>query len=201
MTHEEVRDFNNLIQRNAALFKELFGRGPLGPRYRVINGEQIRDHMPEIATYEEQRVRPITEEFAGEPLQPVGSSKRARRIQTYTNKYHRFRWHLDAQSYTVLLCLKNTNRGQTQVISQRMSQVLQFVLYPLYAVPQVFSIVPHQGITMAPGDLLLMRGRRVLHRGVTLDEEGERILMVYAYDEAGRKPNPLRDKIARALNY
>lgn len=54
---------------------------------------------------------------------------------------------------------------------------------------------------MEQGDLLIIRGGRALHRGVTLDEKGERLLIVYAFDELDKKPNPLRDKIARALNY
>ena len=78
---------------------------------------------------------------------------------------------------------------------------LGFALYPLYAVPQAFSIVPHQVTQMEAGDLLIMRGSHVLHRGVTLADEGERILVVYAYDEVGKRPNPIRDKIARVLNY
>ena len=52
-----------------------------------------------------------------------------------------------------------------------------------------------------PGDLLVMRGGVVLHRGVTLADEGERILIAYTYAEPGRKPNAFRDFVARRLNY
>ncbi len=201
MTHEEVQQFTYLIQHNAALFTETSGRGGLGPRYRVIDGDQIRSQLPEIANFGEERVRPIAEEFAQQPLHLFGSSKRAMRIQVYNKKHHGFRWHFDGHSYTTLLCLKNTNRGQTQLISPGLSQVLRFLLYPLYAVPQVFSIMPYQTITLEAGDLYLHRGSRLLHRGVTLDEEGERILVVYGYDELDKKRNPIRDKIARALNF
>ena len=61
--------------------------------------------------------------------------------------------------------------------------------------------MPYKEITMEQWDLLIIRGGRALHRGVTLDEKGERLLIVYAFDELDKKPNPLRDKIARALNY
>ena len=198
---EEVRHFRDLIQHNAALFTETFGRGTMGPRYRVIDGDQIRSQLPEIANFGEERVRPIAEQFAGEPVQLFGFSKRSMRIQVYDKKRHGFRWHFDGHSYTALLCLKNTNRGQTQLISPGLSQVLRFLLYPLYPVPQVFSIMPYQTITLEAGDLYLHRGSRLLHRGVTLDEEGERILVAYGYDELDKKRNPIRDKIARALNY
>jgi hypothetical protein len=46
-----------------------------------------------------------------------------------------------------------------------------------------------------------MRGGHVLHRGVTLLDAGERILLAYTYSEPGSKPNPFRDWIARRLNY
>ena len=201
MTSDELENFTDLIHKNTELFSETLGRGTLGPRYRVVNGDQLRSQMPEVETFGEQRVRPIVEHFAGEPLRPMDFSKRSMRIQLYEKKQHGFRWHFDGHSYVALLCLKNTNRGQVHVISPRLSQFLRFLFYPLYAVPQVFSLMPYKEITVEAGDLLLMRGSRVLHRGVTLEEKGQRLLIVYTYDELDKKPNPLRDKIARALNY
>jgi len=201
MTPDELENFTDLIHKNTKLFSETLGRGTLGPRYRVVNGDQLRSQVPEIGAYGEQRVRPIVEHFAGETLRPMEFSKRSMRIQLYEKKQHGFRWHFDGHSYVVLLCLKNTNRGQVHVISPRLSQFLRFLFYPLYTVPQVFSLMPYKEITVETGDLLLMRGSRVLHRGVTLEEEGQRFLIVYAYDELDKKPNPLRDKIARHLNY
>ena len=170
MTHEEVRRFTDLIRQNAALFTETSGRGGLGPRYRAINGDQIRSQLPEIAAFGDQRVRPIAEQFAQHQLCLLGSSKRAPRVQVYDKKHHEFRWHFDEAPYVAFVCLTNTNRGQTHLIPPGLSRVLRFLLYPLYAVPQVFSIMPYEAITMEAGDLFLMRGSRVLHRGVTLDE-------------------------------
>jgi hypothetical protein len=46
-----------------------------------------------------------------------------------------------------------------------------------------------------------MRGARTLHRGITLSDQGERILLAYTFDRPDKKPNPLRDWIARRLNY
>lgn len=201
MTSDELEKFTDLIHKNTRLFSETLGRGTLGPRYCVINGDQIRSQMPEVETFGEERVRPITEKFAGHPLQLMVSLKRSMRIQVYRKKHHGFRWHFDEYPYVALLTLKNTNRGQTHVISQRLSQFLRFPFYPLYAVPQVFSLMPYKEITVEAGDLLLMRGSRVLHRGVILEEEGERIIMAFWYDRPGKQPNPLRDKIARALNF
>jgi hypothetical protein len=203
MSPEEVRDFNDLVQGKSVLFKENSGRGGLGPKWRVIDGEQIRSQMPEIETYGEQRVRPIAEQFAEHPLELIGVGKGAMRIQAYEKKNHGFRWHFDRQPYGALVTLKNTNRGQTHVVSRRLSQFLRVLFYPFFAVPQVFSIVPFEKITMEPGDLLIIRGSLALHRGVTLEEEGERVMMTYFFNEIGKKPflDPIREKIARRLNF
>lgn len=46
-------------------------------------------------------------------------------------------------------------------------------------------------------------GAGQLHRGVTLEEEGERVVMTYFFNEIGKKPflDPIREKIARRLNF
>lgn len=201
LTQDEVERFYNLIQSHDGLFLETQGRAGLGPRYRVIDGDQIRQHISDIADLGEDRVRPVAEQVFGQRIQLLGSSRRSMRVQQYERKFHGFRWHRDAHDYVALLALKNTNQGQTQIISPGWSRILKYLLYPLYAVPQVFSLAPYLQITLAAGDLLLLRGTRVLHRAVTLDEEGERTLIVFTYDAFGKRPNPFRDKIARFLNY
>ena len=198
---EEVSRLNRLIQDHEDLYTEVHGKGGLGPRYRVIDGDQIRAKLPEVEALGDRRVRPLAEEFAGHALRPLGSSKRAMRVQAYERREHGFRWHLDGHAYVALATLKNTNGGQTQFISPALTKLLRFLLYPLYPVPQVFSVFPRSAVTAQAGDLLVMRGARTLHRGITLSDEGERILLAYTFDAPDKKPNPLRDWIARRLNY
>jgi hypothetical protein len=198
---EELQRLRRLVLERQDLFTEVHGRGGLGPRYRVIDGDQIHAHLPAVEEFGESRVRPLAEDFARGPLSPLGSSRRSMRVQAYERRDHGFRWHLDGHPYVALVTLENTNDGQTQFISPGLSRWLRFLLYPFYAVPQVFSAFPRSSVSTRPGDLLVMRGGRVLHRGVTLSDEGERILLAYTYAEPGRKPNPFRDWIARRLNY
>ena len=200
-TREELLRLRQLVEDRRSLFTEVHGRGGLGPRYRVIDGDQIHAHLPEVEDFGDRRVRPLAEGFAGGSLRPLGSSRRSMRVQSYERRDHGFRWHLDGHSYVALVALENANGGQTQFISPGLTKFLRFLLYPLYAFPQVFSIFPRSSVTMEAGDLLVMRGARVLHRGITLSDEGERILIAYTYDEPGKKPNPFRDWIARRLNY
>jgi hypothetical protein len=201
LSGEELSRLNRLIEEHEDLYTEVHGKGGLGPRYRVIDGDQIHEKLPEAEALGDQRVRPLAEEFAGEPLCPFGSSKRSMRVQAYERRDHGFRWHLDGHAYVALVTLKNTNGGQTQFISPALTQFLRFLRYPLYPVPQVFSIFPRRAVTAQAGDLLIMRGTRALHRGVTLSDQGERVLIAYTFDPPGKQPNPLRDWIARRLNY
>jgi hypothetical protein len=50
-----------------------------------------------------------------------------------------------------------------------------------------------------------MRGARSFHRGVTVEEDGRRVLVAYMYGEVGRKRHPLlnwiEERIARFVNY
>jgi hypothetical protein len=201
LSGEELDRLARLIADHEDLYTEVHGRGGLGPRYRVIDGDQIHAKLPEVEELGEQRVRPLAEELAGEALRPFGSSKRSMRVQAYERREHGFRWHLDGHTYVALVTLKNTNGGQTQFISPGLTRFLRFLLYPLYAFPQVFSIFPRSTVTAQAGDLLVMRGARTLHRGITLSDQGERILIAYTFDSPGKKPNPFRDWIARRLNY
>lgn len=198
---EEVERLRRLVAERQDLLTEVHGRGGLGPRYRVIDGDQIHAHLAGVEELGERRVRPLAEEFAGAPLAPLGSSRRSMRVQVYERRDHGFRWHLDGHPYVALVTLENTNQGQTQFISAGLSRWLRFLLYPLYAFPQVFSLFPRSTVAARPGDLLVMRGGRVLHRGITLADEGERILLAFTYDAPGRKPNRFRDFMARRLNY
>jgi hypothetical protein len=201
LSGEELSRLARLIEDHEDLYTEVHGRGGLGPRYRVIDGDQIHEKLSEVEDLGDRRVRPLAEELAGHALRPLGSSKRSMRVQAYERPEHGFRWHLDGHAYVALVTLKNTNAGQTQFISPALTRFLRFLLYPLYAVPQVFSIFPRSTVTARPGDLLVMRGGRTLHRGITLSDEGERILLAYTFDPPGKKPNPFRDWIARRLNY
>jgi hypothetical protein len=196
----ELETLEALVRSKASLFAETGGKGGLGPRYAVIDGEQIRRELPEIAALGETRVRPALERTFCAPAQLLASPKRSMRVQWYRERGHGFRWHFDAHAFAAMVTLSNTNGGETQVVPEAWSRALRPLLYPLYAFPGLFSAAPRRRLTTRAGDLLLLRGARVLHRGVTLGE-GERMLLFYAYDVPGRRPNPIRDRVARWLNY
>ncbi len=201
LSESEVAQFRDLVQANESLYAEVQGKGGLGPKYRVIDGDKIVERLPAIAELGHRGVRPIAEDFAAQPLAPLTSSKRAMRVQSYARKEHGFRWHFDGHDFVALVTLENGNEGQTHFISPALSRVLRFLLYPLYPFPQLFSIFPYQVVTARPGDLLIMRGAKILHRGVSRAESGRRVLFAFTFDPVGKQANKFRDAIARRLNY
>ena len=197
-------DVEELLAAIAALsgeFLETHGKAGLGPTYRVLDGERLLRSLPRIAELGARRVRPAAEAFAGHALAPFSSAKRAMRVQIYARRGHGFRWHRDGHDYVALVTLRNTNRGQTQFLAPPLARLANLALYPLYPVPQVFSLLPRRVVEPAAGDLLLMRGAGTIHRGVSLSDEGERVTIAYAFDAPDKRPSALRDRVAKLLNY
>jgi hypothetical protein len=201
VTTSELDQLRQIIDEKYNLFTHTSGLGNLGPRYSVIDGDQIRSQLPELLDYGEERVRPAVQEFASRPLRLMASTKRSMRIQRYQLRREGFRWHFDGHAYVALLTLKNTLRGETQVVSPKLSSVLRYLPSIFYTVPRLLDLLPHWSVVSRERDLLLMNGSRVLHRGVSLGRHGDRVLLVYAYDETGKTANPILDKIARRINY
>lgn len=201
LTANEVAALASRVAARDHLFRGVDGKAGLGPRYRVIDGDQIAAELPEIAALAATRVRDVAVDFAGQSLQPLASSRRAMRVQAYTRREDGFRWHFDGHDYVALVTLENSNGGETHFMSLWLSRILRFFLYPLYPFPQLFTVFPYQRVTAAPGDLLIMRGAKVLHRGVSTKDEGRRVLIAFTFDPPGKKANPFRDAIAKRLNF
>ena len=199
-TASEVESLTRLIEARSSLFVETSGQGRLGPRYRIINGERIQAEMPAVLEFGDQRVRPVVEQLANRTLESAGT-RASTRIQAFDHRDHDFRWHFDTHPYTGLLTLWNRNRSETHVISPGLSRLLRVALYPLYPFPRVFDPMPHHRFTMAAGDLLVMHGCEVLHRGVALADDGTRMIVAYGFVVPGARANPLRARAARILNY
>lgn len=198
---EEMEDLLKTIESRQDLFHETSGRRGFGPRYQVIGGESVRECLPKLVHLGGGRIKPLVEHMAGQPLQVMADMKRSVRIQRYRTHDDGFRWHFDGNSYAAILTLKNENRAETHLFGPSASKVLQFILYPLYPFPSILSMFPYQKIGLNAGDLLILRGGSILHRGVVRAQSGERLIAVFGFDEQGKRPNPLRDRIARAMNY
>jgi hypothetical protein len=201
LTSEEVSDLRGRIAAHAADFLASAGKHGLGPRYRVLDGERILALLPEIAALAEARLTPLVAALAAGPVVPLADLRRRLRLQHYRQQSDGFRWHFDRSRFVALVALINSDGGRTEMIGARLSRLARPFLYALYPLPQVFSALPRRAVTLAPGSALLMRGNRLLHRGVSGGGGGERLLIAASYDVPGSRPSPWRERIARRLNF
>lgn len=196
---DEITQLQGWIAPHLHRFREAVGYGVFGPRCRHLGGVQIEQWLPEVVAYGDARVRSAVEGFAGGPLVTASDRGRARRIQIFTHPRHGFRWHYDITPYAALLTRQNAGAAETHVLSARLSRWARPAYYPLAWAPALFSALPHQRYAAAAGDLLIMRGSALLHRGVAL-AEGERVLLVYAFEAPGRPKTSLRARFAHYVN-
>ena len=186
-------------EARAHLFRVVNSPAGFGPRYRVVDGEQMRRHWPEVVAYGEGELRRAVEQVTGLRLRLLDSPKRAIHLQAYVNPSEGFRWHFDNHTLAALLTLRNAG-GATEIIPPPLGRWLRGPLYALYPWPGIFSLLPATRLVTQPGDLLILHGEKMLHRGV-MGDDGERWLLIFNYDESGRRPSRLHDWMARRINY
>ena len=87
------------------------------------------------------------------------------------------------------------------MLSPRLSRILKPAPYLLFPFQRLLELGRPTRIVTAPGDLLIVHGGAVIHRGVTQLDEGERIVLAASYDPLDRKKSRLWEWLARRLNY
>ncbi len=182
-------------------FRLVGAKGGLGLPFRVLDGVEARRHLAHVCAALQPRMQHAAEQAAELCFEPIRDPRRALRLQRYQDRKEGFRWHFDGSHTSALLTLANTSRGATDVVSPRWTPLLKPLFYALYPVRGTFSLLPHATLVAEPGDLLILNGRAVLHRGAAGSQPGERVVLLTAFDPAGSKPRPIRDWIARRFNY
>lgn len=167
--------------------------------YSVLDGRQVRARAPEIAELADGPMRAALETALGLPLQLMRDPKRDLRVQRYARGEGLF-WHIDGGTFGAVLTLCNDARGTVEFISPRASRVLGPATYVLFPFQRVFSLARSHVVEPAPGDLMLIAGKRVVHRAYT-PNDGARIVIAASYDPVGMRRPIVRDAIARWLNY
>jgi hypothetical protein len=199
LTTEECRALLAEIDEHRRTLRRIDGKGGLGPRYSVIGGDRIAASMPRVADAG-RRCAAAVAELAGTAIEPFADPVRRARVQTYEEREDGFRWHFDGHQFAAVVTLQNDSEGVTELISPRLSTLVRPLFYPLYAVPQLFSLLPKSTFAAAAGDALFFSGRRHLHRGRSRIA-GARTVLVFAFDVAGARPSRIRNWVARWANY
>ena len=201
LSPKQTADLLGLIESRGNLFKAVQAKAGMSLAYNVLDGFSIDQYFPELRELAAGALQKITEETFGVDLELMADPKRAFRIQCYRARHEGFKWHLDGGLYSALLTLINTNSGATEVLSPEWSRVLFPVPYLLFPFARLLQFAKPKPLIAHPGDLLVIKGGEVLHRGVTTMDEGERLVFVATYNPVGTKPTPLWDWFARRLNY
>jgi hypothetical protein len=201
LTATETEHWRDRVESRRELFRQVATKVGMNLSYSVMDGCQIQDQLPDLLELVQGRLKVALEDAASRPLTLMRDRKRAVRIQWYRRRGEGFRWHLDGGMYSVLLTLVNTNHGATQMIPLRWSRYLKPVPYVLFPFQGLLARAPSTVIESRPGDLLLIHGGVVIHRGTNERAEGERMVLVASFDPVGRRPTPVWDWLARRLNY
>jgi hypothetical protein len=189
-----------LVQEQAR-FQPVAAKAGMNLSYQVVDGNRLRAELPELFALAAGRLQETAQALVEQPIELMQDPKRSVRIQCYRRKDDGFLWHLDGGAYGALLTLVNTNGGATDVLTPRLSRLLKPVPYLLFPFQRLLELARPTRIVAGPGDLLILEGGTVIHRGVMQSDEGERILLAVSFDPVGRKKSRIWEWIARRLNY
>jgi hypothetical protein len=187
--------------REQARFQTVAAKAGMNLSYHVVDGNRTRDELPEFFALASGLLQKTTQSLIDQPIELMQDPKRAVRIQCYRRKTDGFFWHLDGGAYGALLTLVNTNQGATDLLTPRLSRFLKPVPYLLFPFQGLLERARPTRIVTAPGDLLILHGGAIIHRGVMQSDEGERILLAASFDPVGRKKSAAWEWLARRLNY
>ena len=201
LTAPETEHWRQRVESRRTLFRQVATKAGMNLSYGVMNGHQIQDELPDLFELVQGRLHKALQDAADLPLALMRDRKRAVRVQWYRRRDEGFRWHVDGGMYSVLLTLVNTNQGATEMIPPRWSRYLKPVPYVLFPFQGLLARMPTTVIRSQPGDLLLIHGGAVIHRGTNDRSDGERMVLVASFDPVGRRRTPVWDWVARRLNY
>lgn len=187
--------------REQARFQTVAAKAGMNLSYQVVDGNRIRAELPEFFALASGRLQETAQALIEQPIELMRDPKRSVRIQCYRRKADGFLWHLDGGAYGALLTLVNTNEGATDLLTPRLSRLLKPVPYLLFPFQRLLELARPTRIITEPGDLLILHGGAVIHRGVMQLDDGERMLLAVSFDPVGKKRGPLWEWIARRLNY
>lgn len=162
-------------------------------RYKVIDGAQIQQHLPEIWQLYTGPVQQYIDQAAGERLAPLENLTAGVNVNLMQPGLSSYRWHYDRSRVTAILYLNEVEGGETEfypnyriVLGDRRSSRLQRALDRLIQLPPLMRAFGRkQQVAPRAGRLVAMRADRCWHSVSPVRGEQERINIILAYDRPG----------------
>jgi len=158
-------------------------------RYKVIDGEKIEQHLPEIAQLYRQINELVREINMNQDLVPLDNKKVGVNVNI-TERGGTYQWHYDRNAVTVLLYLNEVTGGELEFypnyrifLKNKGPNFLQQFLDDLLRVGVVRDLFGKKvTVKPAPGRLVVMKGNRSLHSVRAVEDDKERLNIVLAYN-------------------
>lgn len=159
--------------------------GALDLVYRVVTGDAIRNHWPELfAFYEDAETVAWVREVTGSPeVRPSDHLVSAVNLNIMDSTQAIYRWHFDAVPYTLLIYLTDTlahEGGALEMVPGCASHEA-----PDLAVAAITRCYP------AAGSVVLMNGTRCYHRVAPMQRATMRLSIPLVYPNAGASRRPV----------
>lgn len=162
-------------------------------RYQVIDGRQIREHLPEIWKLYTGRMLQTVQRAAVTTLEPLSNLNAGVNVNIMQPGRSSYRWHYDRTRYTSILYLNEVEGGETELYANYRIQLgswadlrLQQALDRLIQLPPLIRLLGNK-VQVAPqtGRLVTMRADRCWHSVGPVLGDRERINIILAYDVPG----------------
>lgn len=162
-------------------------------RYSVIEGNEIKDQLPQIWDLYTSRVRDLMSQLCGEEVFPLDNIRAGVNVNIMAPGRSEYRWHYDRTPATAVIYLNEVEGGETEIYPElrlllnshqrvRAQKLLDRAVasWPLRAARSRKVIVEP-----GPGRLLAMRANRAWHSVRGVEGDHDRINLVLAYDKVG----------------
>jgi len=159
--------------------------------YRVIDGERITTHFPDLVRLYE-RVNDIVNEAMGEELVLLADRRVGLNVNV-TPAGGTYRWHYDRNAVTAILYLNAVPGGETEIYPNY-RLFMEGARYSAFQrlTDRVLEMRPVRGlfgtlVQVAPeaGLLVAMRGNRCLHSVRPVEGDADRINVIMSFDRPG----------------
>ncbi|MCZ6531022.1 MAG: 2OG-Fe(II) oxygenase [Chloroflexi bacterium] len=162
-------------------------------RYHVIQGEQIREHLPSIWDLYNGEVNQLVDRSLGFPLGPLGNTRAGVNVNLMRPNQSSYRWHYDRACVTSIIYLNEVEGGETEfypnyriLLRKGKNSSIQRALDRFIQIKPILSSFGSM-VRVSPkvGRLVMMRADRCWHSVRSVRGERERINIILSYDFPG----------------